>query len=96
MIRVLRQEPRKRRIISAVSAAAMTASLSTPEMAARTNRDWSAKVRTSSSGVSPARILGISALTERTTSRVEAIPLFMMVSREPRRPSWRTTFCCGR
>ena len=39
MISVLRQEPRKSRIISAVSAAAMTPSLTTPLMAARTKSD---------------------------------------------------------
>ena len=36
---VLRQLPRKSRIISAVSSAAMVASLSTPMMAARTKMD---------------------------------------------------------
>ncbi len=39
MISVLRQLPRKRRIISAVRAAAMTASRTTPEIAARTKID---------------------------------------------------------
>ena len=39
MITVLRQLPRNTRIISAVSAAAMTASRSTPWIAARTNTD---------------------------------------------------------
>ncbi len=42
MISVLRQLPRKSRIISAVSAAAMTPSRITPLMDAFTNSDWSA------------------------------------------------------
>ena len=41
MIRVLRQLPRNSRIMSPVRAAAMTASRTTPEIAARTNTDWS-------------------------------------------------------
>ena len=41
MIRVLRQLPRNSRIINPVSAAAMVASRMTPEIAARTNTDWS-------------------------------------------------------
>ena len=43
MMKVLRQLPRKRRIIAAVSSAAMIASLTTPLMAARTKMDWSFK-----------------------------------------------------
>ena len=39
MMKVLRQLPRNSRIMSAVSAAAITASRTTPEMAARTNSD---------------------------------------------------------
>ena len=39
MISVLRQLPRKSRIISAVRQAAMTASRSTPSIDARTNTD---------------------------------------------------------
>jgi hypothetical protein len=41
MISVLRQLPRNSRIRRPVSAAAMTASRTTPEIAARTNTDWS-------------------------------------------------------
>ena len=41
MISVLRQLPRNSRIMSAVSAAAMTASRTTPAIAARTKSDWS-------------------------------------------------------
>ena len=42
MITVLRQLPRKIKIITAVRLAAMTASRTTPLMAARTKTDWSA------------------------------------------------------
>ena len=41
MMTVLRQLPSSTRISSAVSAAAMTASRTTPSMDARTNSDWS-------------------------------------------------------
>ena len=41
MISVLRQVPRNSSTISAVRPAAMTASTTTPRMAARTNTDWS-------------------------------------------------------
>ena len=45
MITVLRQLPRKRRIMAAVRQAAMSASRTTPEMAPRTKTDWSPTVR---------------------------------------------------
>ena len=41
MINVLRQLPRNSRIKSPVSAPAIRASRTTPEIAARTNTDWS-------------------------------------------------------
>ena len=41
MISVLRQEPKKSRIISPVSAAAIPASFTTPMIDARTKTDWS-------------------------------------------------------
>ena len=50
MISVLRQLPRKSRIISAVRQAAMIASCTTPSIAARTKTDWSASGLISSSG----------------------------------------------
>ena len=50
MISVLRQLPRKSRIISAVRHAAISASRSTPLIDARTNSDWSASGLISSSG----------------------------------------------
>ncbi len=58
MISVLRQLPRKIRIISAVRQAAMTASRTTPLMDARTNSDWSAMGRARNSGGSPASTMG--------------------------------------
>jgi hypothetical protein len=63
----------------------MTASRTTPLMAARTNTDWSNNCRTCSSGVSPARILGRVLLTLFTTASVDALPLRITVSRAPRR-----------
>ena len=45
IIRVLRQLPRNRRIMTAVRQAAMSASRRTPEMAPRTKTDWSARSR---------------------------------------------------
>ena len=55
-ITVLRQLPRNTRIIRPVRNAAVTASRTTPLMAARTNRDWSNNCLTSSAaGRRPAR-----------------------------------------
>ena len=53
MISVLRQLPRKIRIISAVRQAAIIASRTTPLIEARTNTDWSASGLISSSGGRP-------------------------------------------
>ena len=92
---VLRHEPRNSRIITAVSAAAMTPSFTTPLMAARTKSDWSANSLTSSSGGRPLRMRGMAFFTPSTTLSVEAAPLLRMVSSTPRTPSRRTTFCCG-
>ena len=50
MISVLRQLPRKSRIISAVRQAAMIASLTTPLIEARTKSDWSTSGVICSSG----------------------------------------------
>ena len=94
-MKVLRQEPRKSRIITAVSSAAITPSFTTPFTAARTKSDWSANSFTSSSGGRPLRIRGMAFFTPSTTLRVEAAPLLRMVSSTPRTPSSRTTFCCG-
>ena len=95
IMKVLRQEPMKSRIISAVSVAAIIPSRKTPLMAARTNNDWSANSRTSRSCDKPLRIRGMAALTRFTTSIVEAEPLLSTVSNAPLAPSLRTMFCCG-
>ena len=76
MITVLRQLPRKTRIISAVRQAAISASRSTPEIDARTNTDWSASGLISSSGGRLASIFGSSCLTWLMMSSVEALPTF--------------------
>jgi hypothetical protein len=94
MIRVLRQLPRKRRIIRAVRQAAMIASWMTPEIAPRTKIDWSASRSILSSGGSVVATRGIAARMLSTTSRVEASPALSTVSRVPRRPSRRTMLVC--
>ena len=62
---VLRQLPRKIRIISAVRQAAMIASRTTPLIEARTNSDWSASGLISSSGGRPAAMRGSDVLDPR-------------------------------
>ena len=64
---VLRHEPRKSRIISAVSPAAIAPSLSTPSTAARTKTDWSKSSSIFSSGGSWAWMPGRAARTRLTT-----------------------------
>ena len=85
-ITVLRQLPRNSRIINPVRNAAVTASFTTPLMAARTNSDWSNNSRTCSVEGSPARILGMAFFTLLTTVRVDALPLRRMVNSAPRVP----------
>ncbi len=93
-IRVLRQEPRNSRIISPVSAAAITPSLITPVMAARMNTDWSKSgVELSSLGivsVSPGSRLRMPS----TMSSVEP-PLLSIGWSTPRLPSTWTMLVCG-
>ena len=62
-IEVLRQDPRNSRIISAVRQPAVTASWTTPVIAARTKTLWSNRKSTLRLGGRPARILGISSRT---------------------------------
>ena len=76
MITVLRQLPRKTRIISAVRHAAISASRSTPLIEAFTNSDWSASGLISSSGGSPASMRGRAFLTFWMMSSVDALPTF--------------------
>ena len=90
-ISVLRQEPRNRRIIRAVSPAAIAPSLSTPSTAARTNTDWS----NSELHLQLRRELGLDARAgprarRSTTLRVEAPSPLRMVMSTARRPSRRT------
>ena len=76
MMTVLRQLPRKTRIISAVRQAAITASRSTPSIDARTNTDWSASGLTSSVGGRLGRMRGSASLICLMISSVEALPVF--------------------
>ena len=76
MMTVLRQLPRKTRIISAVRQAAITASRSTPSIDARTNTDWSASGLTSSVGGRLGRTRGSAFLICLMMSSVEALPVF--------------------
>jgi hypothetical protein len=92
MINVLRQLPRKSRIIAAVRQAAITASRITPLTAARTKIDWSASGWTLSCGGRVGITRGRIARMPATTSRVEASPVFRMVTSVPRLPSRRTMF----
>ena len=90
-ISVLRQEPRKSRIISAVRAAATIPSTTTPLTARDTKVDWSVRSSISSPLGAEARSVGSSALTRFATSRVDASPFLSTVSSTERRPSRRTT-----
>ena len=91
---VLRQEPRKTRIISAVSPAAIAPSLMTPSTAARTKTDWSKSNSNFSSGGIWAWMLGSASRTRSTTSRLDAPSPLRMVISTARRPSRRTTLVC--
>ena len=95
MISVLRQLPRKIRIISAVRQAEMIASRTTPSIAARTNSDWSASGLISSSGGRLVAIRGSDSLMRETMSSVEAVPLLITESSAARWPSTRTMLVCG-
>ncbi len=95
MTSVVRQLPRNKRIMPAVRQAAVSASRTTPWMAARTNRDWSNIGRMSrSSGICRANFL-MAARTLATMSSVEVPPFLVTVIRVPRNPSWRTMLVCG-
>ena len=95
MMTVLRQLPRKRRIITAVRQAAITASRITPFTAARTKMDWSASGCTVTCGGSVGSTRGSNARMPATTSSVDAVPVLRMVMSVPRLPSRRTTFVWG-
>jgi hypothetical protein len=70
MIKVLRQDPRKSRIMTAFSPAATSPSITTPFTAARTKIDWSANSLVSISGGRPLKIRGMASFTASTTVRV--------------------------
>ena len=95
MMQVLRQLPRNSRIRAAVRQAAITASRTTPLMAARTKPDWS------NSGVifrSFGRICattGNCASRELTISSVDEPPFLMTETSTPRSPFCRTMLVCG-
>jgi hypothetical protein len=93
-IRVLRQLPRKRRIMSAVRPAAMAASWTTPSMEARTKTDWSNRSVVFSASGRLAMTRGKASRTRRTMSSVEAPPALSTVSRLPRWPLVFTMFVC--
>ena len=93
-IRVLRHDPRKIRIITAVSPAAIAPSLSTPSTAARTKMDWSNSGSSFNSGGSWASMAGRASRTRWTTLSVEAPSALRMVIKTARRPSRRTTLVC--
>ncbi len=94
MINVLRQLPRNSRIISAVRQAAITASRTT-SATALTKIDWSPIGLMWSCGGSVCSTRGSSARMLSTTSIVDALPAFRMVTNTPRWPSCRTMLVCG-
>ncbi len=87
MMMVLRQLPRKSRIIRPVRTAAMTASRTTPMIDPRTKIDWSPRGLMTSSGGRVEAILGSRFLTPLTTLSVEAAPDLRMVTSTARWPS---------
>ncbi len=91
-----RHEPRNRRIISAVSPAAIAPSRSTLTTEETTNTDWSNSDLMTMPDGAAARAVTSNALTALTTVNVEALPFLMMLSRTERLPSARTMFCCTR
>ena len=77
--RVLRHEPRKSRIISPVSPAAMAASRMTSTMAPETNTDWSNSAAIFMSFGAAAWMPGSIVRTRLTTDNVEELP-FLRIS----------------
>ena len=91
----LRQLPTKSRIMRETRTAAMIASRTTLDTAARTKTDWSKSRRTLRPGGATARIRGMIALTASTTASVEASAFLRIARYAPRRPSTRTMFSCS-
>jgi hypothetical protein len=94
MISVLRQLPRKIRIISAVRHAAMIASRTTPLIAPRTKIDWSASGVSFSCGGTSVETRGSILRMSFTTSSVEALPALSTLMSTPRWPSCRAMLVC--
>ena len=95
MISVLRQLPRNTSTMAAVSAAASSASNTTPLTAALTNTDWSNSGVTLMSVGMVCTATGSMARRLFTMSMVEAPPFLRMDNSTPRTPSWRTMLVCG-
>ena len=93
-ITVLRKLPRNRRIIVAVSSAAIQPSTTSPSMARVTNVDWSESSSTSRPFGAEARMVGSIAFTRLATSVVEAEPVFITLSTTERLPSRRAMLVC--
>ena len=94
-IRVERQEPRNKRIMMEVRAAAMTPSRMTLETAAFTNTDWSPSSSTLNDGGRVCSSRGSTDFTPATMERVEAEPLLSTVMSTERLPFTRTTLVWG-
>src|SRR6266446_3051550 len=75
-----RHEPRKSRIISAVSPAAIAPSRNTLTTEEVTNTDWSNNDLIAMPEGAAARAVASTCLTALTTVRVEAFPFLMMLS----------------
>ncbi len=95
MMAVERQLPRNSRIMRLVKAAAMTPSLTTPEIAPFTNRDWSLSGTIWKSGGRICFSRGRSFFTPWMIAKVEAEPFFRIVVRTARLPFTCTMLCCG-
>ena len=91
---VERHDPRKTRIISAVSPAAIAPSRSTLLIASLTKVDWSNSRAIFIPSGADFWIAGIAAFTALTTDRVEASPFLMIVSSTEGCPLSCTMFCC--
>src|ERR1700675_2774953 len=76
MIKVLRQLPRKRKIIIAVKHPAITASLTTPSIAAVTKMDWWASVGIFNHAGKEGPRRWTRSFSPLTISNVDALPFF--------------------
>ena len=89
-----RQEPRKSRIISAVSPAAMAPSLSTAATDMATKTDWSNRDLMTIPAGAASRATTKVRLIASTRSSVETLPFLMAAISTEGMPSARTIFCC--